>query len=570
MPSEAFAVRLYSAFQSGSPAAVYDNLVRVGAIDSAYRSFCVSGRHFVVGFVIENLSPVLRGKLSNSQILFLVPKYAEIEDLSSVLEPLCQELWALNDGVDFSPRDRQIFGILGPSSFDYEATAQLGRHQGACATFPCIQCKEGKDSPLFKIPTPPPQENDPPRTFLDQRAHCRLLAHWSRRCVASTEDPPPQGAWIISGRARFDALAHLPTIFFPARQRPPPCLGGQGDFESGKLARPHSAKNCGVPEGETHFFYHPGMNTAAKFLRFIGLWPAVAHWLGADLELQTNSAEFSWTWSTFQARLLHSYGEAFDTVPLKAHLLWHVTYRRSQVIRFGGAKPKLSQPKAIAAGDGFGATPATARDLLAGLDEDLIRACASDTILSEGKLVRPIVRAGTRILGMLYELAPPRPDVGMGLPAIATTPEVPSFCLIQGPGERVELLPVDLEESLEPALPQPRQDRHLFPDARFVWLDAASESPNVQQHPLDMLPTSAEFEPSTGLYWHRFSLSCEITPTTSFGPSVTGRRSPRNIRSCPVTTPRCCRAVWNASEGPRPKLANASANDFGTAKHWLG
>ncbi|KAJ4459614.1 hypothetical protein PAPYR_4348 [Paratrimastix pyriformis] len=54
---------------------------------------------------------------------------------------------------------------------------------------------------------------------------------------------------------------------------------------------------------------------------------------------------------------------------------------------------------------------------------------------------------------------------------------------------------------------------HLFPDFRFVWLDAASESPNVQQFlggvsiPLDMLPTMAVFEPSTGLYWHRDYLS---------------------------------------------------------------
>ncbi|KAJ4453512.1 hypothetical protein PAPYR_11992 [Paratrimastix pyriformis] len=203
--------------------------------------------------------------------------------------------------------------------------------------------------------------------------------------------------------------------------------------------------------------------------------------------------------------------------------------------------------------------PATARDLLAGLDEDLIRACASDTILSEGKLVRPIVRAGTRILGMLYELAPPRPDVGMGLPASATTPEVPSFCLIQGPGERVELLPVDLEGGADQTRVAPSHAKiaHLFPDARFVWLDAASESPNVQQFlvgvsiPLDMLPTSAEFEPSTGLYWHRFSLF---------------------VRNHTHDLLRALRdgAVWNASEGPRPKLANASANYFGTAKHWLG
>ncbi|KAJ4452592.1 hypothetical protein PAPYR_13203 [Paratrimastix pyriformis] len=272
MPSEAFAVRLYSAFQSGSPAAVYDNLVRVGAIDSAYRSFCVSGRlilkgplrlkmdlhahlsgrapgdiriirdvftgeyirqhpvvqgdrdpdHprnvlvlrllgdgvnpwgfsfediFVVGFVIENLSPVLRGKLSNSQILFLVPKYAEIEDLSSVLEPL----W-----------DRQIFGILGPSSFDYEATALDGT--GACATFPCIQCKEAKTR-LFQDPNAAAPGERPPRTFLDQRAHCRLLARaLEAGDVSQALKTRLLRAWIISGRARFDALAHLPTIFFP-------------------------------------------------------------------------------------------------------------------------------------------------------------------------------------------------------------------------------------------------------------------------------------------------------------------------------------------------------------------
>ncbi|KAJ4452593.1 hypothetical protein PAPYR_13204 [Paratrimastix pyriformis] len=273
---------------------------------------------------------------------------------------------------------------------------------------------------------------------------------------------------------------------------------------------------------EAHFFYHPGMNTAAKFLRFdkfrrvlldmvhfFKLGRARSLRVPADLDALDQAA----------LRLLHSYGEAFDTVPLKAHLLWHTRYSAR-----GNWCGQLCEPE--------------------------------------------------RILGMLYELAPSA-RCGHGAPRDRDHTRVPSFCLIQGPGERCSLnsygqtrvapshakIPICSPMPVSSGLTLPA-DRPMSSRSATIPASSRRDAPKQMpsepicllsrlllgpsfipvlgggQHPLDMLPTSAEFEPSTGLYWHQFSLFARRTFALARSPHslLQGRveclRAPAKISQC--------------------------------------